>query len=149
MERHPKILETLSIKSPLIGKIPTLKGSRFSIHHYINTKPPLFPSTQKISNSLTIEFLEISHSLTWTLKGSWPVTHRCFLFGPFVFISQVLFGVIWSLQRTDDFSTSSEILSVNQQSKNAWWYLLPRFAKLRVRLGTAYLVEIENYLLKM
>jgi len=55
MERHPTILETLvpvlfhKEKSPLLRDL----GS-----------PLLFPSMQKIPNSLTIEFLEISHLLT-------------------------------------------------------------------------------------
>ena len=86
MERHPKILETLSAKSSQQGKILTLKGFRFTIHHYISTRPPLFSGMQKLSNSLTIEFLEASHSLTWLSEGFRTVPHRCLLFDPFVLI---------------------------------------------------------------
>ena len=119
MERHPKILETLSIKSPLLGQIPTLKGSQFATHHYINTRPPLFLDTQKIPNSLTMEFLEISHSLTWLSEGSWPVPHWCLLFSHCVFIPQVLIGMTWSLQLTDDFSTSS--ISISSTPSSLTW----------------------------
>ena len=107
MERHPKILETLSAKSSQQGKILTLKGFRFTIHHYISTRPPLFSSMQKIPSSFTIEILEISHSLTWPSKGSWSVPHQCLLFGPCVFTPQVFIAMTWSLQLIDDFSTSS------------------------------------------
>ena len=86
MERHPKILETLSAKPSQQGKIPTSKGSQFTIHYYISTRPHLFSGTQKLSISLTIEFLETSHSLTWPSKGFWPIPHRCLLLGPFVLI---------------------------------------------------------------
>ena len=72
MERFPKILETLSVKPSQQGKIPILKGFRFAIHYYINTKPPLFSGTQKLSSFLIIEFIETSHSLTWPLEGDRP-----------------------------------------------------------------------------
>ena len=57
--------------------------SPLTTHHYISTRPPLFSGMWKISSSLTIKFLEISHSLTWCLEGSWPAPHWCFLFGSF------------------------------------------------------------------
>ena len=100
-------LENPNTKSPLQGKIPTSEGSWFTTCHYINTRSPLFLGTQKIPSSLTIEFLEISHSLTWPSEGFWPVPHWCIMFGPFVLITQVPIVVIWSLQLIDDFSTSS------------------------------------------
>ena len=90
MERFPKILETLSVKPSQQGKIPILKGFWFAIHYYINTKPPLFSGMQKLASSLTIEFIETSHSLTWPSKGFWLVPHWCLLFGPFVFIHRYL-----------------------------------------------------------
>ena len=130
LERHHKILETLSAKPSQYGKIPTLKGFQFTIHHYINTRPPLFSSTQKIPSSLTIEFLKVSHSLTWPSEGSWLVPHRCLLFGPIVLILQVPIEVIWSLQLIDDFSTSSKtMLEIwlrswkisKKKSINVWW----------------------------
>ena len=107
MKRYPKILKTLSAKPSQQGKIPTLKGFWFTTHYYISTRPPLFSSMHKIPSSLTIEFLETSHSLTWPSEGSWLVQHRCLLFSPFVLIPQVPIGVIWSLKLTNDFSTSS------------------------------------------
>ena len=110
MERHPKILETLSAKLSQQGKTPTLKRFRFTTCYYISTRPPPFTSTQEIPSSLTIEFLEISYSLTSLSEGSWSVPHRCLLFCPFVLLPQVPIGVIWSLQLIDDFSTSSNIL---------------------------------------
>ena len=61
------------------GKIPTVGGSRFTTHHYINTRPPLSSGTLKIPNSLTKELIEISHSLTWPSKGFWPIPHQCLL----------------------------------------------------------------------
>jgi len=64
MERYLEILETLSTKPSQQGKIPTLEIFRFTTHHYINTRPPLFSDTLKIPSSLTIEYLEISYSLT-------------------------------------------------------------------------------------
>ena len=69
MEWCSKILETLSAKPSQQGKIPTSKGSWFTIHYYINTRPPIFLSTQKIPTSLTIEFLEISYFANLTFKG--------------------------------------------------------------------------------
>ena len=82
MERYLKILKTLSANPPppQQGYIPTLKGFQFTTHHYISTRPPLFSSTQKIPSSLIIEFVKISHSITWHSKGSWLVPHRCVLF---------------------------------------------------------------------
>ena len=107
MEKHPKILETLRARPSQQGKIPTLEGFQFTTHHYINTKPHLFPGKQKLLSCLTIEFLKISHSLTWPSKGFWPIPHQYLLFGPFVLIPQVPIGVLWSLQLTDDFNSSS------------------------------------------
>ena len=107
MEMQPKILETLNIRSSLQEKIPTLKGARFTTHHYISTRPPLFLGTQKILCSLTIEFLEISHSLTWSLEGFWLVPHQCLHFDPCVLILQVSISTIWSPELTNDFRASS------------------------------------------
>ena len=89
------------------GKIPTFGRSQFTTHHYINTRPPLSAGTQKIPSSLTIEFLEISHSLTWPLEGFWPVPRQCLLFSPSVLVPQVPTGAFWSLQLIDDFDISS------------------------------------------
>ena len=69
MERRPKILETPSAKPSQQGKSSTLKGFRFVIHHYINTKSLLFSSMQKIPSSFIKEFIEISHSLIWHSEG--------------------------------------------------------------------------------
>ena len=77
--KTPWNLENLNTKSPLQWKIPTSEGSWFTTRHYISTRPPLFLGTQKIPSSLTIEFLEIFHSLTWPLEGFWLVSHRCLL----------------------------------------------------------------------
>ena len=93
--------------------IPTLKGFRFTIHHYISTRPPLFWGTQKIPSSLTIEFSEISYLLIWHSEGSWLIPHWCLLFGSCVFTPQVFIGVTWSLQLTDNFNTSS-CVSINK-----------------------------------
>ena len=79
MERRPKILETLLAKPSQQGKIPISKGFWFTIHRYINTKPPLFSGTQKLSSSLAIEFIETSHSLTWHSEGFWPILHWCLI----------------------------------------------------------------------
>ena len=100
-------LKNPNTRSPLQGKIPTSKGSWFAIRHYISTRPSLFSRTQKIPNSFTIDFLEISHSLTSHSEGFWSVPHWCLLFGPFVLFHRYPIGVIWDLQLTDDFSTSS------------------------------------------
>ena len=91
MERCPEILETLSAKPSQRGKIPILKGFQFAFHHYINTKPPLFSGMQKLASSLTIEFIETSHSLTWLSEGFWPLLHLCLLFGPFILIHRYPF----------------------------------------------------------
>ena len=81
MERHLKISETLT--------------------------PDLSSSTQKIPNSINTEFLEISHSLTWSSEGLWPVPRRCLLFGPCILVLQVPISMIWSQHLTDDFHASS------------------------------------------
>ena len=105
--KTPWNLGNLNTKSPLQGKIPTLDASWFTTCHYISTRSPLFSDMQKIPSSLTIEFLEISYLLTWHSEGFRLAPQRCHLFGPFVLAPQVPIGVIWSLQLTDDFSTSS------------------------------------------
>ena len=91
MERYPEISKTLSAKPSQQGKIPTLKGSRFTTHHYISAKP-LFSGTQKIPSSLTKEFTEISHLLTWLSKGFRLVLHWCLLFSPLFLFT----GTHWS-----------------------------------------------------
>ena len=50
MERHPKILETLSAKPFQQRKIPTLKGFQFTIYHYISTRPSLSSGTLELSD---------------------------------------------------------------------------------------------------
>ena len=81
LERYPLISETLNTKPTQQGKISTLKGSRFTTHHYISTRPPLFSGTQEILSSLTKELIEISHLLTWHSEGFSLVPHRSLLFG--------------------------------------------------------------------
>ena len=92
LERYPLILENLSTKPSQQGKIPTLKGSWFTTHHYISTRPILFSGMQKISSFLTKELIEISHSLTWHSEGFRLVPHRYLLFSPLFLFT----GTHWS-----------------------------------------------------
>ena len=106
-EKTPYDHENPNAKYSPQGKIPTFGGAQFTTHHYISTRPPLSAGTQKIPSSLTIEFLEISHSLTWLLEGFWPIPRQWLLFSPSVLVPQVPTGAFWSLQLIDDFDISS------------------------------------------
>ena len=92
MERHPIIMEILIPNTRHKERSPLLGGSRFTTHHYINTRPPLSSGTLKIPNSLTKELIKISHSLTWPSKGFWPIPHRCLL----LILLFLFTGIHWS-----------------------------------------------------
>ena len=66
-------------------------------HYYCVISPTNsshFSGTQKIPSSLTIKFLEISHSLTWHSEDFYPISHWCLLFGSYFLILQVFIGAV-------------------------------------------------------
>ena len=91
MERHPIILETLVSDLFHKEKFPLSRdlGSRQLLYKH---QTPLFSSMEKLSNSLTIEFIETSCSLTCHSEDFWLVPHQCLLFGPFVLIHRYPLG---------------------------------------------------------
>ena len=109
-KRHPKISKTLApdllyMERSLHPRDLDLLLTTISVYTYIES--PLLSSTQKIPNPLTIEFLEIFHSLTWHSESLWPALHWCSLLGFWFLVLQVPIGLFKGYQFTDNFCTLS------------------------------------------
>ena len=107
MERHPKILETLKYQTLPARKDPYFEG--ISIHHsllykhqtssFLRYAKTLYLSHYKVHRDFSFTNLTFGgfSSGTTPMPSIWSLC--CY--------SQVPIGVTWSLQLTDDFSTSS------------------------------------------